>query len=91
MHLVNTEKVRGMPKLSGKLKPIYGGKQTKSSHKKIKEITTTKPLNLLHMDLIGPMWIESRGGKKYVLVNVDDFSRYFFVSFLREKSKVIEH
>ena len=88
MHLVNTEKVRSMPKLSSKPKPICGecmkGKQTKSSHKKVKDKTTTKPLNLLHMDLMGPMRIESRGGKKYVLVVVDDFSRYSFVSFLRD-------
>ena len=37
------------------------------------------------MDLKGPMQTERRGGKRYVLVVVDDFSRYSFVSFLREK------
>ena len=37
------------------------------------------------------MRIESRGGKSYVLVVVDDFSRYSFVSFLMEKLEVIEH
>ena len=42
------------------------------------------------MDLMDPMQIEGRGGKRYVLVVVDDFSRYSFVSFLREKSKAIE-
>ena len=41
-----------------------------------------RPLYLLHMDTMGPMRIESKGGKKYVLVVVDDFSRYSFVSFL---------
>ena len=59
MHLVNTEKVRGIPKLSGEPKPICSEcmkrKQTKISYKKVKEIRTTKPLNLLHMDLMGPM------------------------------------
>ena len=43
------------------------------------------------MDLKGPMQTERRGGKRYVLVVVDDFSRYSFVSFLREKFEVIEH
>ena len=57
------------------------GKQTKSSHKKVKEIRTTRPLDFLHIDLKGLMWIETRGGKKYVMVVVDDFLRYFFVSF----------
>ena len=80
MYLVNTEKVRGIPKLSSEPKPICGecmkSKQTKSSHKKVKEIMTTRPLDLFHTDLMGLMWIESRGGKKYVLVVVVDFSRY---------------
>ena len=67
------------------------GKQTKSSHKKVEEIRTTRPLDFLHMDLRDPMPTQSRGGKRYVLVVVDDFSRYSFVSFLREKSEVIEH
>ena len=43
------------------------------------------------MDLMGPMQMESRGGKRYVLVVVDDFLRYSFVSFLREKSEAIKH
>lgn len=42
------------------------------------------------MDLMGSMCIESKYGKRYVLVVVDDFSRYSFVSFLREKSKTIK-
>ena len=50
---------------------------------------TTRPLNLLHMDLICPMRTKSRGGKRYVLVVVDDFSRYSFVSFIRGKSEAI--
>lgn len=43
------------------------------------------------MDLMGSMCIESKYGKGYVLVVVDDFSRYSFVSFLREKSKTIKY
>ena len=46
---------------------------------------TTRPLDLLYMDLMVPMHIKSRSGKRYVLVVVDDFSKYTFVSFLREK------
>ena len=67
------------------------GKQTKSSHRKVKEIRTTRPLNFFHMDLMGLMRIESIGGKRYALVVEDDFSRYSFVSILREKSEAIEH
>ena len=69
---------------------MHERKTTKSLHKKVKEIRTTRPLNLLHMDLMGPMRIESKGGKRYVLMVADDFSRYF-VHFLKEKSEAIEH
>ena len=69
---------------------MHERKTTKSLHKKVKEIRTTRPLNLLHMDLIGPMRIERKGGKRYVIMVVDDVSRYF-VHFLKEKSEAIEH
>ena len=92
---MNSEKVRGIPKLSGESKLICGegmkGKQKKSSHKKVKKIWTTKLLDFLHMDLMGHLCTNSEGVKRYVLVVVDDFSRYFFVSFLKEKSETIEH
>ncbi|XP_073121993.1 uncharacterized protein [Henckelia pumila] len=38
------------------------------------------------MELMGPMEVESYGGKKYSLVCVDDFSRFTWVRFLKEKS-----
>ncbi|XP_073039009.1 uncharacterized protein [Primulina eburnea] len=47
---------------------------------------TTRCLELLNMDIMGPMEVESLGGKKYSFVCVDDFSRFTWVSFLREKS-----
>lgn len=42
------------------------------------------------MDLMGPITPESIAGKKYILVMVDDFSRYTWVAFLRNKSDAIE-
>ncbi|KAJ9538685.1 hypothetical protein OSB04_031418 [Centaurea solstitialis] len=51
------------------------GKIKKSSHKLKVEHNTSKPLQLLHMDLCGPMRVQSINGRKYVLVIVDDFSR----------------
>nr|GEZ44456.1 hypothetical protein [Tanacetum cinerariifolium] len=44
-------------------------------------------LQVLHMDLCGPMRVESINGKKYVLVIVDDYSRYTWTHFLRSKDK----
>lgn len=37
------------------------------------------------MDLVSPTRIESLGGKRYFLVIVDDFLRYTWVAFLRDK------
>src|SRR4051812_26798745 len=53
-------------------------------------MTTTRPLELLHMDLFGPQNYASLGGNKYGLVIVDDFSRYTWVFFLDDKSKVLD-
>nr|GEV10661.1 hypothetical protein [Tanacetum cinerariifolium] len=47
-------------------------------------------LQLLHMDLSGPMWVESINGKKYVFVIVDDYSRYTWTNFLRSKDETPE-
>ena len=52
------------------------GKQTRGSFKSKNIVSTTRTLELLHMDLLGPTRTTSLGGKKYALVIVDDFSRY---------------
>ena len=51
---------------------------------KLRHDTTSRVLELLHRDLMGPMQMESLGGKKYAYVVVDDFSRYTWVNFMRE-------
>nr|GEX57573.1 retrovirus-related Pol polyprotein from transposon TNT 1-94 [Tanacetum cinerariifolium] len=48
-------------------------------HKSKTDFASNKPLYLLHMDLCGPMRVESINGKRYVLVVVDDYSRYTWV------------
>lgn len=62
----------------------------KTSHKRTDEIQTKWFLELLHMDLMGPFQVQSYGGKKYVLVCVDDFSRFTWVKFMRHKSEAVE-
>nr|GEV56086.1 integrase, catalytic region, zinc finger, CCHC-type, peptidase aspartic, catalytic [Tanacetum cinerariifolium] len=46
--------------------------------------SSKRRLQLLHMDLCGPMRVESINGKKYVLVIIDDYSRYTWTYFLRD-------
>lgn len=47
---------------------------------------TSKCFELLRMDLMGPIEVASLGGKRYVLVCADAFSRYTWVEFLQAKS-----
>jgi transposase InsO family protein len=51
-------------------------------------MSTSRPLELLHMDLFGPTTYRSIGGNSYCLVVVDDYSRYTWVFFLSDKSNV---
>ena len=53
-------------------------------------ITTSRCLVLLHVDLMEPTRTESLGGKRYIMVIADDFSRYTWVEFLRKKSEACE-
>jgi transposase InsO family protein len=51
-------------------------------------MTTTQPLELIHMDLFGPVAYLSFRGDKYGLVIVDDYSRFTWVFFVSDKCQV---
>ena len=63
------------------------GKQIKNSFKNKNFISTTRSLELLHMDLFGPFRTPRLEGKSYVYIIVDDFSRYAWVLFLSQKNE----
>ena len=62
-------------------------KKIRAPHKKTDSLTTKRPLELLHMDLMGPTKFESIGGKKNIFLTVDDFFRLTWVRFLHDKSE----
>jgi transposase InsO family protein len=66
------------------------GKQVGVHHPHKNIMTTDRPLELLHMDLFGPIAYISIGGSKYCLVIVDDYSHFTWVFFLQEKSHTQE-
>lgn len=72
--IVSEETIKGLPKLKIEEGKLYGecqiGKKTKIPHKKLQLRATIKVLELLHMDLMGPMQVECLGGKKCVFVYV---------------------
>ncbi|GKA24637.1 retrovirus-related pol polyprotein from transposon TNT 1-94 [Tanacetum coccineum] len=82
---------RGIPKLKFQKDHMCSacalGKSKKSSHQPKAEDTNQEKLYLLHMDLCGPMRMESINWKKYILVIVDDYSRFTWVKFLRSKDE----
>nr|GEX28523.1 integrase, catalytic region, zinc finger, CCHC-type, peptidase aspartic, catalytic [Tanacetum cinerariifolium] len=90
-HLARQGLVRGLPKLKFEKDHLYSacamGKNTKKSYKPKSEDTNQEKLYLLHVDLCGPMRTESINGKKYILVIVDDYSRFTWVKFLRSKDE----
>nr|GEU65582.1 ribonuclease H-like domain-containing protein [Tanacetum cinerariifolium] len=63
------------------------GKSKKKPHKHKSKDTNQEKLYLLHMDLCGPMRVASVNGKKYILVTVDDYSRFTWVKCLRLKDE----
>nr|GEW63713.1 retrovirus-related Pol polyprotein from transposon TNT 1-94 [Tanacetum cinerariifolium] len=66
------------------------GKAKRRSFQTKTTLSSKRRLQLLHMDLCGPMRVESINGKKYVLVIVDDYSRYTWTHFLRSKDETPE-
>ncbi|WJX34371.1 hypothetical protein P8452_22493 [Trifolium repens] len=69
---------------------LTGGKIVKSSFKNNNIVSSTRPLELLHIDLFGPVNTASINGKKYGLIIVDDYSRWTWVKFLRTKDDTYE-
>nr|GFB11791.1 retrovirus-related Pol polyprotein from transposon TNT 1-94 [Tanacetum cinerariifolium] len=65
------------------------GKSKRASHPPKPIPNSRKGLHLLHIDLCGPMRIASINGKRYILVIVDDYSRYTWVHFLRFKDEAL--
>ncbi|GJU03319.1 retrovirus-related pol polyprotein from transposon TNT 1-94 [Tanacetum coccineum] len=92
--LSSKELVRNLPKLNFE-KRFYDacniGKQVHESHKAKNIVSTSKCLELLHMDLFGSSAVQSYGDNFYTLVIVDDYSRYTWTRFLKHKNEAFDH
>ncbi|GJY81592.1 retrovirus-related pol polyprotein from transposon TNT 1-94 [Tanacetum coccineum] len=90
-HLAKNGLVRGLPKLKFEKDHLYSacamGESKKQSHKPKSEDTNQEKLYLLHIDLCGPMRVTSINEKKYILIIVDDYSRFTWVKFLASKDE----
>nr|GEV55496.1 retrovirus-related Pol polyprotein from transposon TNT 1-94 [Tanacetum cinerariifolium] len=92
--LARNDLVAGLPKFKyhkEHLCPSYEqGKSKRASHPPKPVPNSRQRLHLLYMDLCGPIRIASINGKLYVLVIVNDYSRYTWVHFLRSKDEALE-
>jgi len=81
--------VKGLPGIDYHSDALCGacqkGKIVKTSFKAKHIVSTSRPLELLHINLFEPVITESLYGSIYGLVIVDDYSRWTWVKFLRSK------
>ncbi|GJX05312.1 retrovirus-related pol polyprotein from transposon TNT 1-94 [Tanacetum coccineum] len=80
--LARKDPVRCLSRLKFEKDHLYSvcqqGKSKKHTHSPKTENTNLEVLNTLHMDLCGPMRVQTINGKKYILVIIDDYSRYIY-------------
>nr|GFA08476.1 retrovirus-related Pol polyprotein from transposon TNT 1-94 [Tanacetum cinerariifolium] len=92
--LARKDLVCGLPRLNFKKYHLCSacqlGKSKKYAHKTKTINTIMEVLHTLHMDLCGPMRVRSINGKKYILIIVDDYFRFTWVKFLRNKDETLE-
>nr|GEX03478.1 hypothetical protein [Tanacetum cinerariifolium] len=92
--LARKDLVRGLPRLKFEKDHLCSacqlGKSRKYSHKPKTKNTNLEVLNTLHMDLCGPIRVQTINVKKYFLVIIDDYSRFTWVKFLRSKDETSE-
>jgi transposase InsO family protein len=92
--VIKREVVREMPQITKPTntlcKHCQQGKQTKTRFKS-KEYSTTRPLEIVHTDLVVPTKTKGLKGEKYFMLLVDDYIRMIGVCFLKNKSEAFEN
>jgi hypothetical protein len=83
--ILKKDMVRGMKDVVFEKETLYSacqaGKQVSNTHPTKAFMSTSIPLELLHMDIFGPTTYDSAGGNLYCLVIVNDYSKYTWVFF----------
>lgn len=88
-NLSNKDIVVGLPKVKYEKDHVceacQRGRQIRTSFQSKEYVSSTRPLQLIHMDLFDPIRAPSLGGKFYKFVIVDDYSCFTGVYFLTNK------
>ena len=93
--LIDENMVNGMDGVNNKKENQFceacaKGKQHRSPYPKTADYRASELFELVHSDVCGPMPIPSLGGSRYYVTFIDDYSRYTFVYFMKNKSEVFE-
>ncbi|XP_043693323.1 uncharacterized protein LOC122643810 [Telopea speciosissima] len=84
--------VKDLPKIKNLTNHVCGpcqkGKQTRAIYK-LKEHNASKPLDLIHTDLRGPMRTQAIRGERYFMLLIDEYSRMTWVFFLKDKTEAL--
>jgi hypothetical protein len=89
-HIKFNNLVKVAKKEAFRSKHFQNGKQIKTTFKS-KEYSTTRPLETVHTDLVGPTRTKGLKGEQYFMLLVDDYTRMTVVCFLRKKSEAFEN
>ncbi len=65
------------------------GKMSRNPFPKKSQGRATKPYEVIHSDVCGPMQVDSKGGSKYMVTFIDNYSRYATAYFIKNKSEVL--
>ena len=84
--------LKGLPQLEVRTNMVCAGCQYGKAHLFSYEESKFKakePFELIHYNVFGPVKQASIGGMRYMVTFIDDFSRYLWVFFMKEKSETL--
>ena len=86
--MVDGMKLDDKTSLEGVCEPCIAGRMTREPRKTVQDKSSLKPLDRAYADLIGPMETQSLNGNSYLLVLIDEASKFSLVKPLKKKSEV---
>jgi hypothetical protein len=92
-NLSQRQMVKGLPplpRLQHSCEACILGKQHRNPFPTASSTPTSRPLELIHSDLCGPLPQKSLTGSRYILTFTDDYSHYSWVYFLSAKSETFD-
>ncbi|KAE8687090.1 Beta-galactosidase 15 [Hibiscus syriacus] len=87
--MVKKSMLKGLPQLDVRTDMVCAGYQYGKAHQlpyDDSKFKAKEPLELVHSDVFGPVKQQSISGMRYMVTFIDDFSRYVWVFFMKEKS-----